>query len=199
MDATVVNLPIETTAERATATRTEIARQLHKLEDDTDLTSASNFYVSQRWESLNTYLGLGTVGVSGAVTVIGAAASVKGLEGWQPYFTLSSTILASTATVIGSVLTFLKPSERGARYREFGNKQKALRNRIRIYRTVKMEEDATIKGPSEQLSAFSVEKDTLNSDNPPIPRPAFLVASKEVLEKRDRRAKLDSATQRAAE
>jgi hypothetical protein len=192
----VVNLPIGSAVDKTTSVRAEIGRQLQKLEDDTDLTSASDFYVSQNWESLNTYLGLTTVAVSGVVTIISAAASVKGLEAWQPYFTLSSTILASGATVIGSVLTFLKPSERGARYREFGNKQKALRNRVRIYRSVKMEEDTTITGPSEQLSAFSVEKDTLNSDNPPIPRSAFLVASKEVLEKRERRARLDSTSQR---
>ena len=168
MDTAILNLAAGAgTDQREQALRSEISRQLKNLEDDADLTSASDFYVSQTWDSRNTRLGLSTVCVSGAVTIIGAAASIRGLEDWQTYFIALSTILACAATVIGSVLTFLKPSERGARYREFGNKHKALRNRIMIYRTVNMEEDASLKGLSDKLAAFSTEKDILNSDNPP--------------------------------
>ena len=192
MDTAILNLSAGAAAEqREQALRSEISRQLKNLEDDADLTSASDFYVAQKWDRQNTRLGLSTMCVSGAVIVIGAAASIKGLEDWQTYLTALSTILASAATVIGAVLTFLKPSARGARYREFGNKHKALGNRIRIYRTVNIEEDRTLKGLSEKLAAFSAEKDILNSDNPPIPRDAFLIASKEMLEKRERKAKLN--------
>ena len=168
------------------------AAQLQKLEDDTDLTSASDFRMAQKWESTNNLLGLITIIVSGIVTVIGAVSSLKQLSDIQPFFTIASTVLASIATVIGSVLTFLKPSERGGRYREFGNKQKMLRNRIRIYRTVQMLQDNSANGPPEQLVAFNLEKDSLNSDNPPIPRSAFITASKEVAEKRKRRGVLDA-------
>jgi hypothetical protein len=194
MDTVISDLPAgAATEQREQALRSEISRQLKNLEDDADSTSASDFYVSQNWDSLNTRLGLSTVCVSGAVIVIGAAASIRGLEDWQTYFTALSTILASAATVIGSVLTFLKPSERGSRYREFANKHKALSNRIRIHRTVNMEEDGSLKDLSEKLAAFSTEKDILNSDNPPIPRDAFLIASKEMVEKRERKAKLNGA------
>ena len=192
MDTAILNLAAGAgTDQREQALRSEISRQLKNLEDDADLTSASDFYVAQKWDRLNTRLGLSTMCVSGAVIVIGAAASIKGLEDWQTYLTALSTILASAATVIVSVLAFLKPSQRGARYREFGNKHKALSNRIRIYRTVNMEEDGYLKGLSEKLAAFSTEKDILNSDNPPIPRDAILIASKEMLDKRERKAKLN--------
>jgi hypothetical protein len=191
MDTAILNPPLgAATEQREQSLRSEISRQLKNLENDADLTSASDFYVSQKWGSLNTRLGLSTVCVSGAVTIIGAAASVKGLEDWQTYFTALSTILASAATVICSVLTFLKPSERAARYREFGNKHKALGNRIRIYRTVNME-DVPLKGLPEKLAAFSTEKDNLDSDNPPIPRNTLLMASKEMLDKQERKAKLN--------
>jgi hypothetical protein len=175
------------------ALRDAIQAQLHKLEDDTDLTSASDFRMAQNWESINTGLGLITVTVSGAVTAIGAAASVKDFSILQQYFTMFSTILASLATVIGSILTFLKPSERAGRYREFGNKHKMLRNRIRIYRAVQMMQDTSLERITDQLVVFNKEKDALNSDNPPIPRSAFSGASREILEKRQRRAKLDNA------
>src|SRR5438067_5753802 len=146
MDTAILNLAAGAgTDQREQALRSEISRQLKNLEDDADLTSASDFYVAQKWDRLNTRLGLSTMCVSGAVIVVGAAASIKGLEDWQTYFTALSTILASAAMVIGSVLTFSKPSARGARYREFGNKHKALGNRIRIYRTVNMEEDGSLK------------------------------------------------------
>jgi len=192
MDTAILNLAAGAgTDQREQALRSEISRQLKNLEDDADLTSASDFYVAQKWDRLNTRLGLSTMCVSGAVIVIGAAASIKGLEDWQTYLTALSTILASAATVIVSVLAFLKPSQRGARYREFGNKHKALSNRIRIYGTVTMEEDGYLKGLSEKLAAFSTEKDILNSDNPPLSRNALLIASKETPEKRERRAKLN--------
>jgi len=172
--------------------RQSIEDHLQKLEDDTDLTSASDFRMAQRWEAINTRLGMIIILTSGIVTAVGATASVGYLEGFQSYFTLSSTILASIATVVGSVLTFLKPSERGCRYREFGNKQKALRNRIRIYRSVLMKQDPSVERPSDQLVAFGQEKDALTSDNPPIPRSAFRTASRDMLEERRRRAKLNS-------
>ncbi|HEY0181641.1 MAG TPA: SLATT domain-containing protein [Rhodopila sp.] len=172
--------------------RQSVEDQLQKLEDDTDLTSASDFSMAQRWEGINIRLGLCIVLASGVVTVIGATASIDDLRNFQRYFTLGSTILASLATVVASVLTFLKPSERGERYREFGNKQKALRNRIRIYRAVVMKQDPSVERLTEQLVAFGLEKDTLNSDNPPIPHSAFRRAAKEMLAKRRRRAKLDT-------
>lgn len=173
--------------------RTAIAAQLQKLEDDTELTSASDFRMAQRWEATNNRLGLTTVIVSGIVTVIGAVSSLEKFTDVQPLFIIVSTLLASIATAIGSVLTFLKPSERGGRYREFGNKQKMLRNRIRIYRTVQILQDDSSTGPTEQLVAFNLEKDALNSDNPPIPRSAFVTASKEIGEKRTRRDNLINA------
>ena len=101
MDAGILNLPVGTATEpREQALRSEISRQLKHLEDDADVTSASDFYVAQKWDRLNTRLGLSTVGLSGAVVVIGAAASIKGLEDWQTYFTALCTILAAAATVI---------------------------------------------------------------------------------------------------
>src|SRR4051812_26785277 len=58
------------------ATLSQIREQLKKLEDDTDLTAASDFFMAQWWESKNTQLGLSTVVVSGIVTVLGAIAPV---------------------------------------------------------------------------------------------------------------------------
>jgi hypothetical protein len=135
--------------------RSAIADQLQKLEDDTDRTAASDFRVAQRWERINSILGLSAVAVSGLVTVLSASTSVKGMEGWSTEFLFLSTILASAATVVGSVLTFLKPSERAGRYREFGNKQKALRNRIRIHRPVIMRQEASLDALTKTLAGLN--------------------------------------------
>jgi hypothetical protein len=172
--------------------RQSIEAELQKLEDDSDLTSASDFSMAQRWDAINTRLGLAIVVASGIVAAIGASASLADLQQYQRYFTLSSTVLAAIATVIASVLTFLKPSERGGQYREYGNKHDALRNRIRIYRSVLMKQDPSVERLSDQLVAFGQEKDALNADNPPIPRWAFRAASKEMLEKRRRRIRLNA-------
>lgn len=172
---------METTIEEI---RQSIDDQLKKLEDDTSLASASDFIMEQRWEARNTRLGLVIVFTSAIVAAIGASASVgefQQYQDFQRFIPLASTLLASIATVVGSILTFLKPSERGSRYREFGNKQKALRNRIRIYRTVLMSQDPSLERLSDQLVAFGQEKDAMNSDNPPVPRSAFRSATKEMV------------------
>jgi SMODS and SLOG-associating 2TM effector domain len=170
--------------------RQSIEDQLQRLEDDTELTSASDFAMAHRWDAINTRLGLIIVVTTGVIAAIGAAASLTDLLPYQRYFTLATTVLAALATVIASVLTFLKPSQRGGQYRDYGNKQEALRNRIRIYRSVLMKQDPSVERLSDQLMAFGQEKDGLNSDNPPVPRWANRAASKDMLEKRRRRLKL---------
>jgi hypothetical protein len=170
--------------------RQSIEDQLQRLEDDTDLQAAGDFCMAQRWDSVNTRLGLMIVLAAGALTATAAYASMGDFESLQRYYTLASTVLAAAATVLGSVLTFLKPAARGASYREFGNKQKSLRNRIRIYRSVLMRQDPAVERLSDQLVAFGQEKDALNSDNPPIPRSAFRAAFKEMMQQRQRQVKL---------
>lgn len=170
--------------------RQSIEDQLQRLEDDAELASASNFCMAQRWEAMNTRLGLIIVLFSGTLTGIGAYASVGDFESFQKYFTLASTVIAAAATVVASVLTVLKPSARGCSYREFGNKQAALRNRIRLYRSVLMKQDPSVERLSEQLVSFGQEKDALNADNPPIPRSASRSAFRHMLEKRQRWVKL---------
>ena len=83
--------------------RQSIEAELQKLEDDSDLTSASDFSMAQRWDAINTRLGLAIVVASGIVAAIGASASLADLQQYQRYFTLSSTVLAAIATVIASV------------------------------------------------------------------------------------------------
>lgn len=164
----------------------KIEEQLLKLENDADITSASNYWVAQRWESWNFKLGFSTVGVSGLVTVIGSIASIEFLKDYHEYINVATTILASIATVIGSILTFLKPSERGSLYREFGGKQKELRNKIRVYRTVEILLIDGIEEKKNSLVSFLNEKENLNADNPPIPRKAFQNASSDIKEKKNR-------------
>jgi hypothetical protein len=172
--------------------RQSIEQQLQRLEDDTELISASDFAMAQRWDATNTRLGLIIVVTSGAVAAIGAAASLTDLQPYQRYFTLATTVLAAVATVIASVLTFLKPSERGGQYREYGNKQQTLRNRIQIYRSVLMRQDPSVERLSDHLMALGQERDGLNSDNPPVPRWAYRAASRDMLDKRRRRLKLNA-------
>lgn len=166
----------------------EICEQLEKLEGDTDLTAASNFAVAQRWERWNMVLGLGIVILSGVSSAIGAFASSGNTTEIARYnLIIGSTVLASTTAILGSILTFLKPSEIAARYREFGNKQKSLRNKTRLLRTVSITFLDQLSARHDALIKFLEEKETLNSDNPPIPRWAFKQATRDIADKQARR------------
>src|SRR3954451_5853931 len=66
------------------------------------------------------------------------------------------------------------------RRKELNKLQKALRNRIRIHRTVIMDQESSLAALTKTLTEFGLEKDKLNSDNPPIPRSAFFKAVKDL-------------------
>lgn len=168
-----------------------IQYQLEKLEEDCDVTSGSDFYMEKVWENWNFRLGMATVVLSALVSVIGAVSALEDLRHFKSYFLLGSTLLASVGTVLGSVLTFLKPSERAARYREFANKQKSLRNRIRVFRTVHAPKEADWTKAAEQLTNFSIEKDALASDNPTIPTVAYLSSKSAVEAKKQKNNALE--------
>ena len=55
---------------------------MKKLEADTDKTSASNFTIAQGWENINLRLGLATVALSGAVTILGSVSSFDHIHGY---------------------------------------------------------------------------------------------------------------------
>lgn len=173
-------------------TTQSICDQVLELESDTDKTAALNFVLAQRWETRNLQLGLGVVLISGIVTVLGAVAALRDGElhvVTQPVLTLSSTILASITAVLGSILTFLKPAERASRYREFGNKNKSLHNRLKIYRTVSIGFVENEKKQHDDLQTFLKEKDALNLDNPPIPSWAKDQVDIEIERKRENKKK----------
>lgn len=177
--------------ERHSSVQAAICEQLSKLETDTGRTAASDFAVAQGWEKWNTRLGFAIVITSGAVSIITAMLSAKTsapvLPINQAWPLGISTMLASLTAVVGSILTFLKPAERASRYREFGNKQKSLRNRIRVYRTVSISFSASEVEKHDALQAFLLEKGALNSDNPPIPRWAYVRTLKEAAGTREQR------------
>jgi hypothetical protein len=163
--------------------------QLETLEAAADMTAASDFRVAQRWEAWNIRLGVAVVLASAAVTALGAtgSAGLKLPVGIDAAVVVPAmTVLGSLAAVLASVLTFLKPAERASQYREFGNKQASLGNRIRLYRSVSIFYAVDDQAVHEQLVAFVGEKDALNSDNPPIARWAFARAARD-LEARERR------------
>jgi hypothetical protein len=165
-----------------------VGEQLQKLENDAEMTSASDFAMAQNWEKWNTILGLSIVLISGYVASIGAASSFKyGSTDWTDIFKISSAVAGALTAILGSVLTFLKPSERASRYREFGNKQKSLRNRIRLYRTVSIHLEQDVVARCSQLGNFLTEKDALNSDNPPITKWAFVQATRDIADKEKRK------------
>lgn len=174
----------------------KICVHIQKLARDAEKTSASNFAVAQRWGRWNGGLGLGVVILSASVSALGAASASKSVVAepdLQSQLILLSTIISSVAAVLGSILTFLKPSELAAHYREFGNKQKALCNRLRVYHTVSIAFTADPDQRHNALRDFLTEKDALNSDNPEIPRWAFTQASKDIAAKPQQQANEESA------
>lgn len=165
-----------------------IAEQLTKLEKDTDLTSESNFALAQNWEKWNNNIGITIVILSAIVTSLSAISSsdLKLLEN-KTNVLIISTLFGSIIAGLGSIITTLKPAERAARYREFGNKHKSIRNRIRIYRTVSINLTEDTPEKNAKLLDFLAEKDTLNSDNPPIAKWAFTQAIDNIKRKEEQK------------
>jgi hypothetical protein len=83
-----------------------------------------------------------------------------------------------TVAVLTALLTFLKPSERAASHKSAGDQYLALRNDVRVFRTIDLLLGKSADELARTVTTLAKRRNELNSASQQTPRPAFERARK---------------------
>jgi hypothetical protein len=156
-----------------------VCEQAKKIEADCDRASVRDSLVSANWYKWNLRLG-----VSSAL-LAGAAASAAQLPGnWK----IVTSVLAVLAAILGSILTFLVPSERAATYHKFSKNYQALRDNLRLFIAFRCVSDDDTKALEIEFQNLLSEKRRMDADHPVVPEKFYAMAV-DVIEQRKKRNK----------
>ena len=128
--------------------------------------SKSHFEAARRWSRVHLWMGVPTA-------ILAGVAGVSALSEAE----LVAAAVAFLVAGFTGVITFLNPERRAANHQGAGTQYSALRNQLRIFRELEIEQldEATV---IERLKEFGERRDALNESSPPIPRWAFIGARK---------------------
>jgi hypothetical protein len=156
-----------------------LCKQAKKIEADCDRASVRDSLVSANWDKWNLRLG-----VSSAL-LAGAAASVAQLPAdWK----IVTSVLALLAAIIGSILTFLAPSQKAGAYHKFSKSYQALRDNIRIFIALRCATGDDVKALEIEFQKLLSEKQKIDADHPVIPERYYATAV-DIIERRKKRNK----------
>lgn len=79
-------------------------------------------------------------------------------------------------------MTFLNPNEKSNAHFNAGNNYDSLQNKVRMFWSIDCWREESEQVLTEKLKYFSEQKDRLNQGSPQIPRWAYKLAKKGILE-----------------
>ncbi|MFT4693984.1 MAG: hypothetical protein ACI8TE_000883 [Francisella sp.] len=126
----------------------KIISEAKRIEEDCDHSSKRHFNASDRWGKYSLWIGL----------LIAVITAITGVTAFNEY-SIPATILSILATVLISASTFLKPSERVMSHLMLGNKYLTLRNNIRLFRELEIND---IDEAIDKIKVYSSKRDELN-------------------------------------
>jgi len=155
-----------------------ICEQATKIESDCDRASVRDSLVSATWDKWNLRLGVS------AALLAGAAASVAQLADAA----IATSALALLSAVIGSILTFLAPSEKASTYHKFSNNYFALRDKLRFFISFRCASSDNVKALEEEFLKLLTEKQKIDADHPVVAEKYYEIAV-DVIARRKKRNK----------
>ncbi len=129
----------------------KMRRELERLEEDCTLSGKAHFNASDRWGRYHFWLGIPAV----VLSAVAGAAFLKTLPE-------IASALSTAAAVLTGIITFVKPSEKSAAHKTWGDQYLSLRNNARILRELGLDQLADEKTALDQLAAMSAKRDELN-------------------------------------
>ena len=166
-----VNAMNQTTelVERAVSKSKEaIIKEAQRIEESALLSSKGHFRAATMWGQFHIGLGLPTV-------VLAALAGASAFAQFDKENTVAG-VLSIVIVVLSSISTFLNPNKKASVHLNAGNKYDALRDKVRIFRTIECWEESSEKNLSELLMRHSEDKSNLNQTSPQIPQIAYRLA-----------------------
>lgn len=157
------------TAERPVSrAHDEIVAEAQRIEEAALYSSKGHFKAAEMW-------GLFHLGFGLAIVILAAIAGAKAFSKLDTNGIIAGW-LSILVAVLSSVTTFLSPHKKQQDHLSAGNEYEALRNRVRIFRTIECWGDSSDATLSAALIKFAEDKDSVNRASPQISFLAYRLA-----------------------
>lgn len=153
--------------------RHRILEEAARIEEDTTYSSKGHYNSAAIWEFRHNLLGIGLAVLSavGAVIAISSIANNNAI----------AAVVATAVAGFSAVNTFLNPSERAAKHRQYGSELNAVKDSARRLRTISIHTNSPAR-LTQKIDHLAAEKARLNLSAPPILAKAFKDARKGIEE-----------------
>jgi hypothetical protein len=142
-----------------------IVDEAKRIEEDSVYSAKGHFEAARKWRRVHRCLGLPAV-VLAALSGVSALTQFEGHE-------IITAFMAILVTALTAVITFLNPNEKACSHQDAGNRYNALKNSVRIFREIDIENTGSIDDLTKELKKFSKVRNELNQNTLQIPRDAF--------------------------
>jgi len=164
-----------TTAEKPVSkTKDEIIKEAKRIEESTLYSSKGHFAAAHFWTNFHLWIGIPMV-------LLSAIAGASALSEFDNNH-IAAGIISIIIAALSGVMTFLNPNEKSSIHLNAGNNYDSLQNKVRIFWTVECWREDPEQVLTEKLKHFSEQKDKLNQTCPQIPRWAYNIGKKGVVE-----------------
>lgn len=164
-----------TTAEKPTSkTKDEVIKEAQRIEESVLYSAKGHFVVANFWTNFHLWVGIPMV-------LLAAIAGASALSQFDSKHIIAGIISIIVAALSG-VMTFLNPNEKSSTHFNAGNNYDSLQNKVRMFWSIDCWREESEQILTEKLKYFSEQKDRLNQSSPQIPRWAYKLAKKGILE-----------------
>lgn len=162
-----------TTSEKSISqAKDEIIKEAKRIEEACLFSAKRHFVSANFWASLNYWLGIPAVLLSGVVGV----SVFSDFDKTHTISKLSSIFVAG----LTSLMTFLNPNQKSSAHQDSGNSYDALLNKARIFWSIDCWEEKSTEVLSGRLKGISEEKDRLNKTSPQTIGISYFLAKRSI-------------------
>jgi hypothetical protein len=136
--------------------------QAHKIEDDCNRASVRDSLVSADWDRANRYLGI-------FAALLAATAASTAFQD-DAVFDWITSVAAVLSAVLGSILTFLSPSQKAATFQQTSAAYGAMRDRLRAFQCLECVAGADGEKLKTTYEVYLMEKRKIDADHPIVPQ-----------------------------
>lgn len=139
-----------------------LVKEASRIQEDANYTGKAHLNAATIWSNRHYFLGAPAT-IAG---VLAGAAIVKDCQ-------MLAGLLSLAATILTSLVTFLKPFERSSQHKSLGDQFLSLRNDARVFGEIEVLATQDVAALTKTLKALSARRNDLNKGSPAIPRCAF--------------------------
>jgi len=146
--------------------RDEVILEAQRLEESTRDSSKGHHCAAEGWSKRGHQLGIPTAIISGITSLAVFAQASKDI--W--WIGVIAAVLSVTVTILTTLTTVLKPTEKESAHLTAANAYNRLNNATRMFWSIECwSATATEESMAAKLTELVAQKDNLNQDSPQVP------------------------------